>query len=208
MIGFFGGSFDPVHFGHLKNAQQLKRELNLSELFLMPCRAPVHKDNLTFSTEQRLDMLKIALVDFPILSLDQREINRNSESYSIDSLKEISLEFENQTICLIIGMDSFNHLSSWKDIQKFHKYCHLVVLGRPGEENGENYAHFTLAKEAKDLTTKDSGLVYFAQTDLLDISSSDIRGILLNSSQEGKIHAQQSLDGLTPKPIINYLQTL
>ena len=208
MIGFFGGSFDPVHFGHLKNAQQLKHELSLSELFLMPCRAPVHKDGLTFSTKQRLDMLKIALEDFPSLSLDQREINRISESYSIDSLKEISLEFVNQTICLIIGMDSFNQLSSWKDVQKFHHYCHLIVLGRPGEKNRENYDHFTLAKEAKELTKEDSGLVYFAKTDLLDISSSEIRGILFNRSQEGKIHAQQSLDGLTPKPIINYLQTL
>ena len=65
MIVFFGGSFDPVHFGHLKNAQQLKRELSLSELFLMPCRAPVHKDGLTFSTEQRIECLKLRLRIFP-----------------------------------------------------------------------------------------------------------------------------------------------
>jgi len=208
MIGFFGGSFDPIHFGHLKNAQQLKSELDLSELFFMPCRAPVHKDALTFSTEERLKMLQLALQDFPDLALDLREINRISDSYSIDSLKEIVLEFPQETICLIIGMDSFNQLSSWKDAEIFHQYCHLVVLARPGEESGHNYAHFTLAKNAENLISQKTGLIYFAKPRLFDISSSDIRGILFNASQEGKIYAQQSLDGLLPKRIINYLQTL
>jgi nicotinate-nucleotide adenylyltransferase len=208
MIGFFGGSFDPVHFGHLKNAQQIKNELNLSELFLMPCREPVHKSKLTFLTEQRLQMLQMAIQDFPELSLDTREINRKSESYSIDSLKEIALEFPEEVTCLIIGMDSFNQLSSWKDYQKFHQYCHLIVLARPGEINEQNYAEFTLTQNPKDLLRKSVGLVYFAKTELHDISSSDIRGILFETSQEGKIHAQQSLDELIPKRIINYLQKL
>ena len=208
MIGFFGGSFDPVHFGHLKNAQQIKNELNLSELFLMPCREPVHKSKLTFLTEQRLQMLQMAIQDFPELSLDTREINRKSESYSIDSLKEIALELPEEAICLIIGMDSFNQLSSWRDYQKFHQYCHLIVLARPGGINEQNYAEFTPTQNPKDLLRKGAGLVYFAKTELHDISSSDIRGILFETSQEGKIHAQQSLDELIPKRIINYLQKL
>ncbi|MDB2590480.1 nicotinate-nucleotide adenylyltransferase [Candidatus Thioglobus sp.] len=208
MIGFFGGSFDPVHFGHLNNAQQLKNELNLSELFLMPCREPVHKKTPTFSTEQRLQMLQMAIQDFPELSLDTREINRKSESYSVDSLKEIALELPEEVICLIIGMDSFNQLSSWRDYQKFHQYCHLIILARPGEINEQNYAGFTLTQNSKDLPSKSAGLVYFAKTDLYDVSSSDIRGILFKTSQEGKIHAQQSLDELIPKRIINYLQKL
>ena len=208
MIGFFGGSFDPVHFGHLKNAQQIKNELNLSELFLMPCREPVHKSKLTFLTEQRLQMLQMAIQDFPELSLDTREINRKSESYSIDSLKEIALELPEAVICLIIGMDSFNQLSSWRDYQKFHQYCHLIVLARPGEINEQNYAGFTLTQNSKDLPSKSAGLIYFAKTELHDICSSDIRGILFETSQEGKIHAQQSLDELIPKRIINYLQKL
>ena len=208
MIGFFGGSFDPVHFGHLNNAQQLKNELNLSELFLMPCREPVHKKTLTFSTEQRLQMLQIAIEDFAELSLDTREINRKSESYSVDSLKEIALELPEAVICLIIGMDSFNQLSSWRDYQKFHQYCHLIVLARPGEINEQNYAGFTLTQNSKDLPSKSAGLIYFAKTELHDICSSDIRGILFETSQEGKIHPQQSLDELIPKRIINYLQKL
>ncbi|MDC0888900.1 nicotinate-nicotinamide nucleotide adenylyltransferase, partial [Candidatus Thioglobus sp.] len=135
-------------------------------------------------------------------------INRKSESYSIDSLKEIALEFSDEITCLIIGMDSFNQLSSWKDYQKFHQYCHLIVLARPGEKNEKNYAEFTPIQNPKDLLSKSTGLIYFAKTDLHDVSSSDIRGILFESSQEGKIYAQQSLDELIPKRIINYLQKL
>jgi nicotinic acid mononucleotide adenylyltransferase len=84
----------------------------------------------------------------------------------------------------------------------------LIVLARPGEINEQNYAGFTLTQNPKDLPSKSAGLIYFAKTDLHDVSSSDIRGILFETSQEGKIHAQQSLDELIPKRIINYLQKL
>ncbi len=208
MIGFFGGSFDPVHFGHLKNAQQLKRELNLADLFLMPCRKPVHKDSLKFSTKQRLDMLNIALTDFPSLNLDCREVNRESDSYSIESLKEITLEYPNETICLIIGMDSFNQLANWKEYQNFYHYCHLIVMMRPNCQNGEDYCNFSLTDKVSDLQERKSGLIYFANTDLLDISSSEIRDTLFNTSLKGKIHAEQSLDELLPADIINYIHAL
>ena len=208
MIGFFGGSFDPVHFGHLKNAQQLINELGLSALYLMPCRAPVHKDNLVFSTRQRLEMLNIALQDFPGLKIDQREINRTSDSYSIDSLKEIAGEYPNETICLIIGMDSFNQLSTWKEYQDFTNYCHLIVMARPDNQNQQNYCNFSLTDTVNDLQINKTGLIYFSKTKMLDISSSNIRGILSSSTINGKIRSEKSLAGLLPAGIINYLNAL
>lgn len=208
MIGFFGGSFDPVHFGHLKSTQQLVDELNLSELYLMPCRTPVYKDGLIFSTEQRLEMLNIALQDFPNLSLDLREINRQSDSYSIDSLKEIVSEYPNKTICLIIGMDSFNQLSSWKDYRDFPSYCHLIVMARPNCQNNQNYCGFNLVDKASDLQNSKTRLIYFAKTTELDISSSEIRGILFDTALSGKIRTKQNLTDLLPAGIINYLHIL
>ena len=208
MIGFFGGSFDPIHLGHLNNAQQLKQQLNLSELFLMPCRTPVHKNALTFSTQQRLEMLEIAIKDFPELRVDTREINRETDSYTIDSLKQIKQDYPKQSICLVIGMDSFNHLSSWKNYQEFQQYCHLIVLERPGQIKTNDTYSFTTAKDKTELNNQVAGLVYFAKTDLQDISSSDIRGILFDSTTDGKICAKSNLVGLLPASVINYLKKL
>lgn len=199
MIGFFGGSFDPVHFGHLKNVVSLKDTLNLSKLFLMPCAAPVHKNGLNFSNDQRLEMLQLATQEFNELSIDLREINRDSASYTIESLIDIKHEYPDTPICLIIGMDSFINLPTWKNYQDFHQYVHLIVIARPNYQAPSTSYSFTLAQSVAELHDQTSGLLYFSNTELLDISSSDI---------QGKINTQQSLSGLLPESIIHYLQHL
>ena len=199
MIGFFGGSFDPVHFGHLKNVVSLKDTLNLSKLFLMPCAAPVHKNGLNFSNDQRLEMLQLATQEFNELSIDLREINRDSASYTIESLIDINHEYPDTPICLIIGMDSFINLPTWKNYQDFHQYVHLIVIARPNYQAPSTSYSFTLAQSVAELHDQTSGLLYFSNTELLDISSSDI---------QGKINTQQSLSGLLPESIIHYLQHL
>ena len=206
MIGFFGGSFDPIHLGHLNNARQLKQQLELSQLFLMPCGAPVHKDSLKFSSKQRLEMLELAVQEFPELSIDTREIDSEADSYTIDSLKQIKKQYPQQSIALIIGMDSFNQLSSWKKYQQLSQFCHLIVLGRPGQTKSDNTYGFELTNNKTRLSQKTTGLLYFAQTDLHNISSSDIRGILFDDTAGGKIRAKQNLDGLLPASVINYLR--
>lgn len=198
MIGIYGGSFDPVHLGHLITAESIKKELNFERLFLLPCCEPVHKNALHYSSKQRLEMLNLAIKEFPSLEIDTREIDRGGSSYMIETLAEIVKEFKDSSICLIIGMDSFINFKTWKKWDEFAKLIHLIILPRNTNQHPQKSLDtFDIALDKNHLNNKTSGLLYFSNSELIDISSSDIRG---------KIVSNQSLDGLTPSSIINILQ--
>ncbi len=197
MIGIFGGSFDPVHYGHLKSAEALKKELQLEKLFLMPCANPVHKKGLFFSANQRIKMLDLALLEYPELSIDLREVERGGSSYSIDSVKAIKQEYPKTPVCWVIGMDSFLHFNTWKDWQNFKNYAHLIVLSRPGYSKTQQSFGFQKTDNLEYLSGQHSGCVYFAKTPLMDLSSSEIRS---------KIQSQQDLGDWVPKPVIHQIQ--
>ncbi len=197
MIGIFGGSFDPVHYGHLNNAISIKQALDLSELSLMPCANPVHKDGLTFTNTERLEMLELACNPLN-LNIDTREMDRQGDSYTIDSLIDLAKDHPSETLCLIMGADSFLQLDTWKDYQAFHQYCHLVVIERPESPLAHQADFgFTLAESAEQLKQQQTGLIWFDQGEMLDISSSEIRG---------KIARGEDLSDLMPASVINYLQ--
>ena len=198
MIGIYGGSFDPVHLGHLITAESIKKELNFERLFLLPCCEPVHKNSLHYSSKQRLEMLNLAIKEFPSLEIDTREIDRGGSSYMIETLAEIVKEFKDNTICLIIGMDSFKTFKTWKKWDEFAKLIHLIILPRNTNQHPQKILDtFDIALDKNHLNKKTSGLLYFSNSELIDISSSDIRG---------KIASNQYLDGLMPSSIINILQ--
>ena len=200
MIGIFGGSFDPVHLGHLKTAKSIKKELNFERLFLLPCHDPVHKNSLHYSPKQRLEMLNLAIKDYPSLEIDTREIDREGNSYMIDTLADLTEEFKGKTICLIIGMDSFLSFKTWKKWDEFARLVHLIILPRNTYRLAENNLEtFDLALDKSDLNISSSGLLYFSNSELIDISSTDIRG---------KIASNQNLDGLMPSPVIKFLQKI
>jgi len=198
MIGIYGGSFDPIHLGHLKTATTLKTELHLDHLFLLPCCEPVHKDGLKYPSNDRLKMLNLALEKFSTLEIDSREILRGGGSYMIDTLHELKQIYRDEPICLIIGMDSFLKIKTWKDWQEFSKLVHLVILQRQ-EFNiiDSSLDSFHNTKDVNELRLESNGLLYFSNCPQINISSSDIRG---------RISTNQNLDDLLPKSVINYLR--
>ena len=198
MIGIYGGSFDPIHLGHLKTATSLKTELQLDHLFLLPCCEPVHKVGLKYSSNDRLKMLNLAVDNFSTLEIDSREINRGGGSYMIDTLCELKQIYKDEPICLIIGMDSYLKIKTWKDWQEFSKLVHLVILLRQGFKLIDSALDsFHTTKEVHQLKLESNGLLYFSNSPKINISSSDIRS---------RIAANQNLDDLLPKPVINYLR--
>ncbi len=132
MIGILGGTFDPIHHGHLRCAQELLQDLPLDEVRLVPCRIPPHRDTPQASAEQRLRMLKAALDGAPGLTVDDRELSREGPSYTVDTLHSLRAEFGATPLCLIVGMDAFNGLDRWHRWQELIGLAHIVVAHRPG----------------------------------------------------------------------------
>ena len=200
MIGIYGGSFDPVHLGHLQTATSIKNELNIDRLFMLPCFEPVHKKSLNYTSKQRLQMLDLAIKEFNSLEIDTREILRGGNSFMIDTLLDLKESFKNESICLIIGMDSFIKFKTWKNWDEFSKLIHLVVLPRNGDQPvSKTLTTFETVENIDRLKSNSSGHLYFSNSQMIDISSSAIRG---------KIAANQNLDNLLPISIINFLKKI
>ena len=200
MIGIYGGSFDPVHLGHLQTATSIKNELDIDRLLLLPCFEPVHKSSLNYTSNQRLQMLNLAIKEFTSLEIDTREILRGGSYFMIDTLLDLKKSFKNESICLIIGMDSFINFKTWKNWNEFSKLIHLIVLPRNGDQpTSKTLETFDSAQDAHQLKAKPNGHLYFSNSQMIDISSSDIRG---------KIAANQNLDNLLPIPIISFIKKI
>ena len=200
MIGIYGGSFDPVHLGHLQTATSIKNELDIDRLFMLPCFEPVHKNSLNYTSKQRLQMLDLAIKEFNSLEIDTREILRGGSSFMIDTLLDLKESFKNESICLIIGMDSFIKFKTWKNWDEFSKLIHLVVLPRNGDQPvSKTLTTFETVENIDKLKSNSNGHLYFSNSQMIDISSSAIRG---------KIAANQNLDNLLPISIINFLKKI
>src|SRR2546429_9815656 len=121
-IGVFGGTFDPIHCGHLRTAYELWQELELAEVRVVPTGSPPNRPRLYASPERRLEMVRAAVADQPSFVVDDREVRRSGVSYSVDTLTELRREFPNRSLCLLLGMDAFLGLPNW------HRWRELLSL--------------------------------------------------------------------------------
>jgi len=200
-IGFLGGTFDPIHFGHLRPALEIQQALNLQTVYIMPNYIAPHKSKSIASTEQRIEMVKLAIQDTPNLQIDTQELLRNTPSYTVDTLKLLRQQNPNTPICFIMGMDSLINFNTWYKYQEILNYCHLVVSHRPGWTPKFNQIVSDLLSNHQIDNTKLlhqdlAGHVYFQSTSQLDISSSNIRHL---------IASKQSIQFLTPQSVCCYI---
>ena len=134
MIGIFGGTFDPVHFGHLRPALDVKQALGLREMRLIPCFSPPHRQQPVANPGQRLTMLRAAVGEEPELLVDNREMKREGVSYMVDTLSSLREEFGDEPLCLVLGSDAFLQLDGWHRWREIIELAHIVVTHRPGWE--------------------------------------------------------------------------
>jgi len=201
-IAFLGGTFDPVHFGHLRPALEICEALSLKQLFFMPNHIAPHKAESHCNAQQRCEMVTLALRNQLRMDIDTRELNRHKPSYTIDTLKELKNQYPDTPLCFIMGMDSLISFDTWFQWQEILSYCHLVISHRPGWEYQLNEqvqalvdTHQTTNKH--DLHNNQVGKIYFQTTSQLAISSSEIRQLLNNDI---------SIDYLLPEAVNDYIK--
>ena len=182
MIGVLGGTFDPVHYGHLKPALDVKNALNLDEIRFIPNQDPPHRETPWLSVEQRETLLGLALQEYTGFVLDERELKRSGKSYMVDTLQSLHEDFPETQFCLILGMDAISGFRRWHQWEKILTLCHIVVTQRPGyrlDEMDENqWLEPYLSENVVDLKREASGRILLQSVTQVDVSASGIRQLI------------------------------
>ena len=182
-IGIFGGTFDPIHYGHLRTAFELLQTLRFAEVRFIPCGDPPHRGETFATAVLRLEMVRLATRNEPDFIVDDRELRREGPSYSVDTLASLRGEFPNRSLCLITGMDAFLELPTWHRWDEILNYAHIVVAHRPGWQVPDDGALGVLlgdkrTRRADDLHEKLQGNIYVHAVTQLEIASTDIRSLV------------------------------
>lgn len=137
-IGIFGGTFNPIHTGHLIVAQEVKEKCSLDKIFFIPAFSPPHKPGKEISNSlHRLAMVSLAIEGRPGFEVSDMEIRRGGSSYSIDTVKDISEQFPNSELFFIIGRDTLGELPTWKEIHKLLEIVSFITVTRSGQKEAE-----------------------------------------------------------------------
>jgi nicotinate-nucleotide adenylyltransferase len=184
-IGIFGGTFDPIHKGHINSIDAVANWLNLSTVLLIPAYISPHKTGTNetpkATPEQRASMIELASKNNPNFICDRRELSRSGPSFTVDTLKELKVSYPKKTLYFVVGMDSLQTFTQWHLYQEILTLCHLVVNTRPNyhlSELNEETQALLLKHQINDLHTlkyQQSGAIIFAKPIHIDISSSEIR---------------------------------
>lgn len=187
-MGLFGGTFDPIHNGHLQVAEKVLSLLNLSCVFFIPTGKSPHKQDHDIASKQhRRNMLSLALKDYPFFALCDIEIKRPSVSYTVDTISALKKLYPEDEFFFIIGTDAFSRLSAWKEPERLLSLCHFVVVPRIGTP-------FSRLPTLPAIQGK-MQMTYLAMPPMR-VSASEIRK---------RIREKKNVDALLPKTVISYI---
>jgi nicotinate-nucleotide adenylyltransferase len=201
-IGIFGGTFDPIHLGHLHLAVEVYQQLNLKEIRFIPCNQSSLKQQPIASGAHRLEMIKLAIKDYPQFNVDDCEISRRGISYAVDTLKFLHKKFHGFSFCFIMSMDAFAQFNLWHKWQEILTLTHLIIANRPDSTMPTNQEVLQLLEKhqtfnPEDLVANIVGKIYFLNIKPNPISATMIRSFL----KEGK-----EASAFLPQPVWNYIQ--
>lgn len=169
-LGIMGGTFDPIHYGHLIAAEYARHEFNLEQVIFMPASRPPHKEiEQVLDSTHRYEMVNRAVKGNPAFAISDLEMKRRGNSYTIDTIRHFLEQYPGTTIFFIMGADSLLAIDTWKDYETLAQLCHLIVVTRPG---------YVIDDDEPVLKKLPAALwdhIHFLPIPGLDISSSDIR---------------------------------
>lgn len=203
-LGLLGGTFDPIHFGHLRLAEECADSLRLNEIRLLPAAKPWQRSGLISSVEHRLEMVRLGVEGNPRLRLDSREAERIGPTYTVDTLASLRAELgETKPLVMIVGSDQFLNLPTWNRWQKLFEFAHIAVARRANEPFDLGELPAALAAMVTNRLTNDksaltepAGRVFSIEMTPLKISSSQIRTL---------IRTRQSPRYLLPQAVCDYI---
>ena len=192
-IGLMGGTFNPIHLGHLIISEYIRLSLPLDKIIFIPSGNPPHKDfDEIISVKHRYNMALLATSTNSYFQISLSEINRKGFSYTIDTITEFKEKLQDDELYFIIGADSLNELTSWKNYKLLFKITNFIAIGRPGITDEYNLCKI---KELKDLY--DANIIYI-NGPLIEISSTDIRE---------RISKNLSIKYLVPETVEEYIKS-
>ena len=185
-VGILGGTFDPIHHGHLRLAQEALEQCRLGAIRFIPSGTPPHRAAPLATPEQRLQMVRLAIHAQPGFAVDEREVHRTDKCYSVDTFAELRAELgAEQSLCLLLGSDAFLQLHTWHQWNQLFELTHIVVMQRPGRPVGNALAQADeslrqqyqnrLAPTPRLLHDSPCGHIVVLDMPQLDISATDIR---------------------------------
>jgi nicotinate-nucleotide adenylyltransferase len=198
MLGILGGTFDPVHYGHLRPAQEAMHALGLSELRLIPAGQAPHRKPVA-AAQHRLQMVRLACAEFPGFIVDDREVCRPGPSYTVDTLASLRAEIGTEPLCLLMGSDAFQGLESWHDWQRLPELSHLVVMYRPGCTLPylSVWARERLVERPTQLADSAAGRLLFQKVTPQHVSGTGLRTALAR---------HESVQSWLPPPVWEYIR--
>lgn len=202
MIGILGGTFDPIHHGHLRTALDVLEALKLRQVRFLPLKQAVHRDQPQAGAEQRTAMIRAAIAGQPGFVLDETELLRDGPSYMVDTLHSLRRELPDTPLALLLGADAFNGFLNWREPEAISRLCHLILMGRPGyrlPDSGKLGAFVTdrITENSAELEQSSGGRIYYQPVTQLAVSSTDIR------KRAGR---GASLSYLLPEPVISIIE--
>lgn len=205
-IGIFGGTFDPIHFAHLRLAEEVADRLGLDQVRFIPSNIPPHRASPSVTPQHRLAMVQLAILGNARFVLDDRECRRAGASYTVDTLRELRVEIgPTAPMYLLMGMDAYNLLTTWSRWRELYRLAHIVIAHRPGHVLDLGALDADLAREtqsrlvdATGLAQQPAGKVTTLDIPALDISATGIRA---------KLRAGHSVRYLLPADVLDYIES-